>query len=85
MPDFRLQIVTAERMVLDEDVTSIVAPGTLGYLGVLAHHAPLLTTLEPGRLTVRRGDQTTDYRISSGFLEVRNNVATILCDSLETQ
>ncbi|MCX8035741.1 MAG: ATP synthase F1 subunit epsilon [Candidatus Sumerlaeia bacterium] len=84
MPDFRLQIVTAERMVFDEDVTSIIAPGTVGYLGVLAHHAPLLTTLEPGRLTVRRGDHVRQYRISAGFLEVRNNVATILCDSLES-
>jgi len=84
MADFRLQIVTAERVVFDSDVTSIIAPGTVGYLGVLANHAPLLTTLVPGKLTLRRDDHVSEYRISGGFLEVFNNVATILCDSFET-
>jgi len=83
MADFKLQVVTPERIVLDEMVTSIIAPGALGYLGVLAHHAPLLTTLSSGRLTVRRADEIREYRIAGGFLEVSNNVATILCDSLE--
>jgi len=83
MPDFRLQIVTAERIVFDESVTSIIAPGTLGYLGVLAHHAPLLTTLSSGKLTIRRDDRTRQYRVQGGFLEVSNNVATILADGLE--
>jgi len=81
MADFKLQVVTPERIVLDETVTSIIAPGALGYLGVLAHHAPLLTTLSSGRLTVRRADEIREYRIAGGFLEVSNNVATILADS----
>jgi len=83
MADFKLQVVTPERIVLDEMVASIIAPGALGYLGVLAHHAPLLTTLSSGRLTVRRADEIREYRIAGGFLEVSNNVATVLCDSLE--
>ena len=70
MADFRLQVVTPERMILDEMVTSIIAPGAAGYLGVLAHHAPLLTTLGDGRLTVRRGEEINEYRVSGGFLEV---------------
>jgi F-type H+-transporting ATPase subunit epsilon len=84
MADFKLQVVTPERIVLDETVSSIVAPGALGYLGVLAHHAPLLTTLSSGRLTVRRADESREYRMAGGFLEVSNNVATVLCDSFES-
>jgi F-type H+-transporting ATPase subunit epsilon len=85
MADFKLQIVTAERIVFDDSVTSIIAPGAVGYLGVLAHHAPLLTTLSPGTLTIRRGEKhISQHRLSGGFLEVRDNVATVLCDSFET-
>ena len=83
MADYRLQIVTPERVVYDKEVTSIVAPGAAGYLGVLARHAPLLTTLADGTLTIRRGEQTTEHHISGGFLEVHQNVATLLCDSIE--
>jgi len=84
MAEFRLQIVTQERVVFDGDVSSIVAPGAAGYLGVLAHHAPLLTTLREGVLTVRRGEREETYRVSGGFLEVRDNVATLLADSIES-
>ncbi|KPL05529.1 hypothetical protein AMJ85_11720 [candidate division BRC1 bacterium SM23_51] len=83
MADYRLQIVTPERVVFDENVTSIIAPGEAGYLGVLARHAPLLTTLAEGKLTVRRGEQVSEYRVSRGFLEVYHNVATLLVDSIE--
>lgn len=84
MADFRLQIVTPERVVFDGEVTSIIAPGAAGYLGILAHHAPLLTTLKAGKLTVRRGTDVREYSVSGGFLEVRDNVATLLVDSIET-
>ena len=84
MADFRLQIVTPERVVSDEEVTSIIAPGTAGYLGVLAHHAPLLTTLRAGTLTIRRGEKISEYRVEGGFLEVSENVATLLVDAFET-
>jgi len=83
MAEFRLQVVTPERVVFDETVTSIIAPGALGYLGVLAHHAPLLTTLAKGKLTIRSGDQITEYDVSGGFLEVAHNVATLLPDSIQ--
>jgi F-type H+-transporting ATPase subunit epsilon len=83
MADYRLQIVTPEKVAYDEQVTSIIAPGGAGYLGVLAHHAPLLTTLRQGRLTIRQGEKTTVYQIDGGFLEVRDNVATLLADSFQ--
>ena len=82
MADFRLQIYTQQETVFDGDVTSLVAPGEDGSLGVLARHAPLLTTLGKGRLTVRKGSEMTYYRMSGGFLEVHNNHATVLADEL---
>jgi F-type H+-transporting ATPase subunit epsilon len=83
MAEFRLQIVTPERVVFDGSVISIIAPGALGYLGVLAHHAPLLTTLGEGKFTVRRSDRIEEYLISGGFLEVRDNIASLLTDSFQ--
>lgn len=82
MADFTLKIVTPEKVVYEGWVTSLVAPSTEGYLGVWAHHAPLLATLGEGTITVRAKDQTTSYRVNGGFLEVRDNQATVLVDEL---
>jgi F-type H+-transporting ATPase subunit epsilon len=81
---FRLSVVTPEKVAFEEDVTSIVAPGIVGYLGVLTNHAPLITPLIPGRLEVKdSSNQRSEYFISGGFLEVSKNVATILADAVE--
>ena len=82
MADFQLEIYTQEKQVLDEKVTSLVAPGADGYVGVMANHAPLLATLGKGNLTVRTGNQQRKFKVSGGFLEVHANHATILADSL---
>lgn len=81
---FRLTVFTQEKAVLDQQVLSIVAPGSEGYLGVLRDHAPLVTQLMPGKLTVKAlsGDETI-YVVSGGFLEVNRNTVTILADALE--
>jgi F-type H+-transporting ATPase subunit epsilon len=82
---FHLTVLTPERMVLEQDVYSIVAPGSAGYLGVLRNHAPLITTLVPGKLTVKDlGQKPTVYAIGGGFLEVSRNHVTILADTLES-
>jgi F-type H+-transporting ATPase subunit epsilon len=80
--EFRLQVYTQEKQVLDEPVTSIVVPGEDGYLGVLANHAPLICTLGDGTLTVKREMSERQMHISGGFLEVANNRATVLADSV---
>ncbi|MGD8396491.1 MAG: ATP synthase F1 subunit epsilon [Candidatus Eiseniibacteriota bacterium] len=81
---FTLAIQTPTRPVFDGEVESIVAPGSEGYLGVLAHHAPLITGLQAGHLEVRMPDgQTRTYFVSGGFLEVSHNRAIVLADSLE--
>jgi F-type H+-transporting ATPase subunit epsilon len=84
MTEFELRIITPERIVFSGTVTSLIAPGELGYLGVLAHHAPLITTLKQGRITVKRNGEEQHFSISSGILEVSRNVATILTEQLTT-
>lgn len=83
MSPIRLDIVTAERVVYSEEVDIVVAPGVLGELGVLPHHAPLMTTLEPGELRVRKGGEEYSLVISGGFLEVRPDRIIILADAAE--
>ncbi|HOE97866.1 MAG TPA: F0F1 ATP synthase subunit epsilon [Candidatus Sumerlaeota bacterium] len=83
MADFQLQIYTQVRKVFEGRVESIIVPAETGYLGVLAHHAPLLATLGDGKLTVRDHMGERYYHVTGGFLEVRDNVATLLVDSLE--
>ena len=80
----RLDIVTAEREVLREDgLDSVIAPGAQGQLGLLPQHAPLMTLLEPGELRARRGTEEIVLVLSGGFLEVRDDVVTILADTAE--
>lgn len=83
MADFKLQIYTQAQKVWEGEVNSIIVPAETGYLGVLAHHAPLVATLGAGTLTVRHPAATDLYRLTGGFLEVRENVATLLVDDLE--
>ena len=81
---YLLTIVTPEEIFYENDVTSLIAPGSEGYLGVLTNHAPLITGLVPGKLTVKNGsNQEVHFAISSGFMEVFKNEVTILADSVE--
>lgn len=81
---FHLSVLTPQKSLIEEEVVSIVAPGSEGYLGVLAHHAPLITPLIPGKLTVKLpAGEPEVYAISGGFLEVSDNKAVILADAIE--
>jgi F-type H+-transporting ATPase subunit epsilon len=81
---FKLSVVTPERPVIDQDAKSIIAPGSEGYLGILTDHAPLITALIPGKLSVTDpSNHETYYAISGGFLEVSHNIVTILADAIE--
>ncbi len=82
---FKLSVVTPEKVVFEQDVRSIIAPGSEGYLGILTDHAPLITALRAGELTVSDSEGTRrEYAVSGGFLEVSGNVATVLADAIET-
>ena len=83
MSSIRLDIVTAERLVFSEDVDVVVAPGVEGQLGILPHHSPLMTMLQPGELRVRKGEEEFSLAISGGFLEVRPDRVIVLADTAE--
>ena len=83
MAPMKLEIITAERVVYSDDVDVVEAPGTEGELGILPHHAPLMTALQPGELRVQQGSEETYMAIGGGFLEVMDNKVTVLADSAE--
>jgi F-type H+-transporting ATPase subunit epsilon len=79
----RLEIITAERVVYSEDVDIVVAPGIEGELGVLPHHAPLMTMIQPGELRVRKDNVEESMFVSGGFLEVRGDKVIVLANVAE--
>jgi F-type H+-transporting ATPase subunit epsilon len=83
MATFKLEIVTAERMVFSDDVSALIAWGVEGQLGILPHHAPLMTMLQPGDLLIRKDKEEEFFAISGGFLEVRPDKVIILADACE--
>ena len=83
MASIRLDIVTAEREVYAGDVDVVIAPGVEGQLGILPHHAPLMTTLQAGELRVRKGGEEVSLAISGGFIEVRPDRVVVLADTAE--
>ena len=84
MPTMQLEIVTAERLVYSEQVNGVVAPGIEGELGILPHHAPLLTVLQAGELRIMKdGEDDTFMVVSGGFLEVMANRVVVLADAAE--
>jgi F-type H+-transporting ATPase subunit epsilon len=84
---YTLDVVTPERIMLSEEVSQTIAPGSEGQLGILANHAPLMSELAPGEILVTLADGRTlsHLVISGGFLEVAPNGGhtTILADSAE--
>ena len=78
-----LEIVTAERTVLSDNVDQINAPGAAGRMGVLPRHEPLMTMLVPGELTIIKNGESTPFAVSGGFMEVLPDRVTILADTAE--
>lgn len=83
MSSLKIDIVTAERIVYSAEVDAVIAPGVEGQLGILPHHAPLMTILQAGELVVRKGGQEEMMAISGGFLEVRPDHVIVLADQAE--
>jgi len=78
-----LEVVTPAKVLLKEEIMSLIVPATEGYLGVLFNHAPLITGLKPGIIKYRQGEELNVLSISKGFMEVADNVVTILVDTAE--
>lgn len=74
------EIVTQDRVLFEGPVDIVVAPGTMGEMGILPNHAPLLTTLDYGILRIRQGGREQAFTIAGGFMEVRPQIVTVLAD-----
>lgn len=79
----RLEVVTPSGAVVSEDVDIVNAPGYGGDFGVLANHAPFLSTIRIGLLSYEQGKKRENLMISGGFCEVSNNKITFLVESAE--
>lgn len=79
----RLDIVTPERLAYSDDVDEVIAPGSIGELGVLPHHAPLLTTLGLGELRIRKGGAEESFAIAGGFLQVRPDRVVVMAETAD--
>ncbi len=79
----RCEIVSQDRMVFEGDVDIVVLPGAAGEMGVLPHHAPLLTTLKYGFIKVRREGREQVFTVAGGVAEVQPDIVTVLADAAE--
>lgn len=83
MAQIHLEVVTPTGPVVSEDVDIVTAPGTNGEFGVLANHAPFLTTVKTGVLHYRKDKEVKYMMVSGGFAEVSDNAVTFLVEIAE--
>jgi F-type H+-transporting ATPase subunit epsilon len=76
----QFDLVSPERILLSADAEMVTIPGSEGYMGVMAGHMPLITTLKPGRLDVLKNGKDDRYFIGGGFAEVSGTKLTVLAD-----
>jgi len=83
MADLKFELVTPERLVMSDDVYMVVVPGTEGESGILAGHAPYMTTLRDGELAIYRtaNGQPERIPVTGGFAEVSESGLTVLAES----
>ena len=79
----KLEVVTPKGAIINSDVDIVTAPGYAGEFGVLANHAPFLSTLKVGTLSYKKDGTEEELMISGGFCEVSNNKITFLVESAE--
>lgn len=79
----QLEIVTPEKLAYQDEVDSVVLPGSEGELGVLPHHAPLVSTLGAGELRLRKGGQEESFAIVGGFLQVLPDKVVVMAETAD--
>ncbi len=83
MAQIHLEVVTPSGAVVSEEVDIVTAPGVSGEFGVLANHAPFLSTIKTGTLSFKKDRSTRFLMVTGGFTEVSNNKITFLVESAE--
>ena len=83
MGDLHFELVTPDKLIVSEDVYMVVIPGTEGQSGIMAGHAPYMTTLKNGEIAVYRaaGGQPERIPVTGGFAEVSEKGLTVLAES----
>lgn len=82
MADFNFELVSPERLLLSERVSEVVIPATEGEMTVMANHAPTMTTIKPGIVTVKAADgKVTRYVVFGGFADILPTGCTLLAES----
>jgi F-type H+-transporting ATPase subunit epsilon len=77
-----LEILTPDKKVFEGEVNSVTVPGTLGSFEILNHHAPIISTLEDGKVTVRGGGKEEVFLIKGGVVEVLDNKVMLLAEGI---
>jgi F-type H+-transporting ATPase subunit epsilon len=79
----RCEIVSQDRTVFQGDVDIVILPGVAGEMGILPHHAPVLTILKYGVIKIRQGGKEEMFAVAGGMAEVQPDIVTILADAAE--
>jgi len=83
---YPVSIMTADKMIYEGSVLSLNVPAGLGFMGILADHVPLLSTITPGKIVLKKepaGPEQTIVSLGKGFLEISRKGVTILLDSIQ--
>jgi F-type H+-transporting ATPase subunit epsilon len=77
-----LEILTPDKKIFEGEVRSVTVPGTMGSFEILNNHAPIISTLDDGKLTVRPGGKEEVFMVKGGVVEVLNNNVMVLAESV---
>ena len=77
-----VEIVTPDKKIFEGTADGVQLPGTEGSFEVLNNHAPIISTLEPGKIRVRTGKDTQFFNVSGGLIEMSNNKVVVLAESV---
>lgn len=80
MNSFLLEIYSPEGIIFKDTINEALLPTSSGQIGILPHHAPIFTKLEEGEILVKKGKEEIMIGITGGFLQVSNNIVTVLAD-----
>lgn len=73
----KLRIITPSELLFEGEAESVTLPGTQGSFMVLDRHAPIVSSLESGKVVVKEANNTREYTLNSGFVEVKDNVVVV--------
>jgi F-type H+-transporting ATPase subunit epsilon len=80
-----LEILTPDKKIFEGEVRSVTVPGTMGSFEILNNHAPIISTLDDGKLTVRTAGKEEVFMVKGGVVEVLNNNVVVLAEAASTK